>query len=217
MKISTDKTNRALTLIEVLMILAVLMLLAAFFLSSGRHSFQTHAATINCLNNLKQVGLAYRIYAGDNGDKFPMQISATNGGTMESALLGDVAPTFQIMSNELSTSRILLCPQDSRLHSATNFTSDFNNSRVSYFVGLEADQNCPNMFLSGDRNITNGASIRSGLVEFTTNQFIGWTSGIHVKLGNIGLADGSVQQVSTSGLQDLLKQTGVATNRLAMP
>ena len=29
------------------------------------------AQKINCINNLKQVGLAFRIWEGDNGDKYP--------------------------------------------------------------------------------------------------------------------------------------------------
>jgi hypothetical protein len=37
---------------------------------------------IECVNNLKQIGLAYRLWAEDNGGKFPMEISVTNGGTM---------------------------------------------------------------------------------------------------------------------------------------
>ena len=36
-------------------------------------------------------------------------------------------------------------------------------------------------------------------------------------MGNVGLADGSVQQMTTSRLQESLHQTGLATNRLLMP
>lgn len=35
--------------------------------------------------------------------------------------------------------------------------------------------------------------------------------------GNIGFADGSVQQLSSSGLRDAFQQTGLATNRQAIP
>jgi prepilin-type processing-associated H-X9-DG protein len=40
---------------------------------------------------------------------------------------------------------------------------------------------------------------------------------MHNRVGNIGLADGSVQQVSIPGLQQMLKNTGDSTNRIALP
>ena len=72
---------KGLTLIEVLVVIAVIVLLAAMFLPAlpSHH----RPSRINCSNNLKQIGLSYRIWAGDNGDKFPMEVSVTNGGTME--------------------------------------------------------------------------------------------------------------------------------------
>ncbi len=39
----------------------------------------------------------------------------------------------------------------------------------------------------------------------------------HRKAGNIGLADGSAQQVTSSGLQHALQQTGTNLTRLAIP
>ena len=40
---------------------------------------------------------------------------------------------------------------------------------------------------------------------------------MHNKVGNIGLADGSVQELSISGLQNTVANTGFATNLLQMP
>jgi prepilin-type processing-associated H-X9-DG protein len=40
---------------------------------------------------------------------------------------------------------------------------------------------------------------------------------MHNGQGNVGLADGSVQQVSIPGLQQMLKNTGDSTNRVALP
>jgi type II secretory pathway pseudopilin PulG len=72
------------TLIEVLVVICVLAFLAIYFLPHINHP-SNRAPRISCVNNLKQVGLAYRIWEGDNGDKYPMQTSVTNGGTMELA------------------------------------------------------------------------------------------------------------------------------------
>jgi hypothetical protein len=38
---------------------------------------------IRCVNDLKQVGIAFRLWEGDNNDKYPMAVSVTNGGAME--------------------------------------------------------------------------------------------------------------------------------------
>jgi hypothetical protein len=38
-----------------------------------------------------------------------------------------------------------------------------------------------------------------------------------MKQGNVGLADGSVQGFSSTALRRALENTGVETNRLAMP
>jgi prepilin-type processing-associated H-X9-DG protein len=55
------------------------------------------------------------------------------------------------------------------------------------------------------------------LLEVATNTSIAWSAARHKFFGNILLADGSVQSVAISGLTNLLHQTGLATNRLAIP
>jgi prepilin-type processing-associated H-X9-DG protein len=40
---------------------------------------------------------------------------------------------------------------------------------------------------------------------------------MHNGNGNVGMADGSVQQVTMPGLQQMLKNTGDSTNRIALP
>lgn len=126
---------------------------------------------------------------------------------------------FQVMSNEFSgESQLLLCPadKDSLRFPVKNF-ANFNNSNISYFVGVEACETNPQMILSGDRNIINGTAVKNGVLELTTNQSTAWTAEIHNYVGNLCLADGSVQQVSTRGLGEAVENTGYATNRLQMP
>src|SRR5216117_1389627 len=139
----------ALTLVEALVVIVVLGLLGALTLPGLRPARSRQR--IGCVNHLKQVGLAFRLWARDHSDKYPMQVSVTNGGTMESASIGILFPTFQVMSNELSTPKILLCQTDTNRTFATNFTTDFYSSKISYFVGLDADETKPSMLLSGDR------------------------------------------------------------------
>lgn len=198
------------------MVIVVLAILALSAINTGPRPPKKSS---NCVNNLKLIGLSYRIWADDHIGRFPMQVSVTNGGTMELTANGkNPWLNLLVMSNYLSTPRNLWCPDDKDHVLATNGTSGFSAANTSYFVGLDADTNHPQMFLSGDDNFAiGGVIVKSGLLEFSTNALIAWTSGRHVNAGNIGFADGSVMQTSPSGLQRMLVETGVATNRLAIP
>jgi len=172
----------------------------------------------SCANNLKQIGLSFQLFAQDNSGKFPTEVSTNAGGSLEFVETSNVFRHFQALSNELSTPGVLLCPKDSARRRATNFTTDFNNTKVSYFVGVDATRGKTNAILTGDRNISNGLRLKNHMLLLTTNQPIGWTKELHVRCGYIALADASVQSVSNSVLlRRLVGNTGVATNRLAIP
>ena len=87
------------------------------------------AQRINCVNNLKEIGLAFRIWEGDNHDQYPMSVSTASGGAQEfvvsanhtaGGIQGGVARVFGCMSNELSTPKILICTSDSATGPSTN-------------------------------------------------------------------------------------------------
>jgi prepilin-type N-terminal cleavage/methylation domain-containing protein/prepilin-type processing-associated H-X9-DG protein len=209
----------AFTLIELLIVILVLVVLAMLIVPAFM-SPTTPAYRIRCVNNLKQVGLAFRVWGGEYQDKFPMEVSTKDGGTMELADSGNVIAHFQILSNELQNPKVLVCPKENKesRKAATNFTADLDNSKLSYFVGIDANPtNYPEMFLSGDRNITNGLSPRNGILTLTTNEAVGWTDRIHNCAGNLLFVDGHVEQLNNAKLREALQNTGVATNRLAIP
>jgi len=219
----SNQRNHALTRVEVMTVIIVLVILAMVLFQALHSSYsnmrgmRSESQRIICISNLKQIGGAYRLWEGNHNDKYPMQVSVTNGGAMELVGAGNVAACFQAMSNELYMPKILLCPADTRRVLATNW-STLNNSNISYFVGLDADESKPQMFLSGDDNFAiGGVPVKSGLLQLLTSAPVTWTKARHKFTGNIGLADGSVQQLTTDGLRQALQQTGVATNRLAIP
>jgi prepilin-type processing-associated H-X9-DG protein len=216
MKTNAAKTSEhlALTLMEMMLVVAVIGVLLALFLPALMKP-RARASRINCVNNLKQIGLAFRQWALDNSDRFPVFVSVTNGGTMELVPSGNVFPHFQVMSNELYMPKILVCPAETR-PPATSWTS-LSNSNISYFIVLDAEYTQPQMFLSGDSNLeVDGKPVGPGILNLQTNSAVAWTASRHVRQGNVAFLDGSVQGFSSVRLRSALANSGI-TNRLAIP
>jgi type II secretory pathway pseudopilin PulG len=208
----------AFTLLELMVVALTLFLLALLVLPNIQHyDGRVRATRIDCVNRLKQVGLAFRLWAGDNGDRYPMYVSVTNGGAMEYVSNGLVAPIFGVMSNELGTPKLLLCRADEERDFATNWNS-LSDANVSYFICLTTTNNAnPALWLAGDRNLTNGTARVRGVLTVPTNSVVGWTRAMHNLQGNVCSADGSVQQLTAAGLQASFRTQSVSPLRLLMP
>jgi prepilin-type processing-associated H-X9-DG protein len=146
-----------------------------------------------------------------------MQVYATNSEMMKLVVSGNTWVLWQMMSNELATPKILHCPDDLQRTEATAFTN-FSDVNISYFFNLDASDNYPQMILDGDDNLTvNGVRVPRGILNLRTNVSVAWTKDRHQGTGNLGMADGSVQQATISGLSSALANSGSVTNRLVIP
>src|ERR1041385_1402099 len=180
MRTPTLNRIRGLTLLDVLIVLALLAALVVVLLPALARP-KSHSR-ISCINNLKQVGISVSVWAGDHENKMPWEISSTREGTAESIGTRATFRHFQVLSNELGTPRILICQKDQMRSAATNFTTDFNNSHVSYFLNFDAATNDPNSVLAGDDNLLlNGVPVRSGPLEWRPGEVMSWTDKRHIK------------------------------------
>ncbi len=232
---SSSARNHGLTIFEILLIIVCILLLAAL-LPPVLVATKRRDSRLSCVSNIKMVNLAFRIWEGDNNNLYPMSVSVTRGGGLELVETGNVASCFQAASNELSTPKILVCPNDWKRRAATNFENDFNNSHISYFLNPDANETYPQMIMDGDDNfIVGGIPVKPGLLQVPTTTSIIWGPGRHGDvpthhfwlprpkhfLGNIGFADGSVAEESDLGLESAIVYstygTSFPTNRWAIP
>ena len=206
----------AFTAFELIICIVIVFLLVVLLLPQFSSRPTERASRINCMSNLKITGLGFRMWSYDHNDQMPMMVSTNRRGSMEFIATGEVIRHFLAISNELSSPKVLACADDKGVKRATNF-SLLTSKNVSYFVGLDADETKMQMLLSGDRNITNGLPPNNHILQATGPDTFGWTKAIHNNAGNIGLADGSAAQTTTTTLRRQLTDPSNATNRLALP
>ncbi len=120
---STTKKTTAFTLLE----LAVVMAMLAFRfpnVSAGIGANKASAQRINCTDNLKRISLAFQSWSASHSDLYPMRVSVASGGysdfigvrivTLSQFSTRGVFGDFMVMSNELQTPHLLICPAETK-------------------------------------------------------------------------------------------------------
>lgn len=203
-------SQAAFTRIELAAVILVLIVLASLLSAREQHAHKERQQQ-TCINNLKHIGLAYRIWS--TGDEFPFEASTNDGGTKE---FPHVWQHFQILSNELSTPQLLVCPSGPKVP-AKNWKS-LTDANVSYFEGESAQDTFPQSFLSGDSGfVLAGASPESNPIELTKDSDISYPASVHRGIAIICMGDGSVQRFNSDSLKLQQKNTGLETNVVLLP
>ncbi len=155
---------------------------------------------------------------------------------------------FLVMSNELNTPKILNCPAEylTKAQQSTTFGDSAaaptagtiyyqNDNNVSYFIGIDAVDTNPQMFLAGDHNMGNmnagnlptskasgsttmpfiygdgdvyAAVLGTNAPPTGANYWASFADNGHQRIGNVAFADGHVDALNKSSLQSALQSSG---------
>lgn len=211
--------NRGLTLIELIIVVAIVAVFALLMLPTHPHSEKS--PVVYCMSNLKQIGLAETMWAGDYKSDFPARISTNKEGLLEYLTSGRVDSHFRVLAPYLPSPETFRCPADQR-PAVTNYT-DLKNANISYFASLDASVSNPASIIAGDRNlIINGVAAHPGMGILAATNSVEWAKELHGLKpiqpgGNLLFADGHVEFVPVSRISAKIFLSGTNVNRLVFP
>jgi len=175
------------------------------------------------MSNQRQVTIGLVMFTGDHAGKYPWQISATNGGSMELAAGYQAFPHYQAFSKYLNgQTGLLICPTDNARYPATNF-SQLADANISYFLNLDVGTNASFFVLGGDRHLeAGGKNVGPGSFIYSTNLTLNWTHELHGKVQNgpvgiLSFADGHCQVTWNKDLNPLFQNQRLAADHLIVP
>jgi type II secretory pathway pseudopilin PulG len=217
------------TWLELLVVVIVVVFLAGLFLPGRSLRTSRDGRHIQCLNNLKMLGLGLRIFATDHDGQFPWAVPGSEGGTLEE--IADEQRIWRhvaVLSNELNTPKVLLCPKDPRFDKIGSKTLVFgpppdkkalrfgSNEHLSYFLYTGANAEVLERIVAGDRNLTrNGTPVQGKVTPSATDIFQFTRPGHHDHVANLLQAEGSVLIATASRAKEFFADSfrNAGTNR----